>query len=99
MDMVKRPRRLRGNQIVRRMMRETRMDKASPVSYPHLLFHEFIVGKPLLAVGVGIQVKLGIVQGKAVLADLVHKLIHDLTAQDVYKRQAYSRTTPSVRWS
>lgn len=33
MDMVKRPRRLRGNQIVRRMMRETRMDKASLI-YP-----------------------------------------------------------------
>ena len=33
MDMVKRPRRLRGGETLRRMVRETRMDKASLV-YP-----------------------------------------------------------------
>ena len=33
MEMVKRPRRLRGNENIRRMVRETRMDKASLI-YP-----------------------------------------------------------------
>ena len=33
MDMVKRPRRLRGNTALRKMVRETRMDKSSLI-YP-----------------------------------------------------------------
>ena len=33
MDMLKRPRRLRGNESIRKMVRETRMDKASLI-YP-----------------------------------------------------------------
>ena len=33
MDMIKRPRRLRGNETLRKMVRETRMDKSSLI-YP-----------------------------------------------------------------
>ena len=33
MDMIKRPRRLRGSEVLRKMVRETRMDKSSLI-YP-----------------------------------------------------------------
>ena len=33
MDMIKRPRRLRGGETIRKMVRETRMDKSSLI-YP-----------------------------------------------------------------